>query len=85
MLPQQLRETEGRDLICRQVNPVVPPKVEYSLTELGQSLLPILMAMRDWGANYMQTKNTQASCFMMGTNPVLAASASNITKGELTV
>ncbi|MGN0999610.1 MAG: winged helix-turn-helix transcriptional regulator [Faecousia sp.] len=85
MLTQQLREMEGQDLISRQVYPVVPPRVEYSLTELGKSLLPILMAMRDWGANYMQTQNTQASCFMMGTNPVLAASKSNNVKGELTV
>ena len=47
MLTQQLRELEAHDLIHREVFPIIPPKVEYSLTELGRSLLPILVAMRD--------------------------------------
>ena len=70
MLTQQLRELENDNLIHRQVYPVIPPKVEYSLTELGRSLLPILVAMRDWGADYMRSKNLDACCFMMGTDPV---------------
>ena len=70
MLTQQLRELEAQSLIHREVFPVVPPKVEYSLTELGRSLLPILVAMRDWGANYMRTKNLEACCFMMGKDPL---------------
>ncbi|MCD7755774.1 MAG: helix-turn-helix transcriptional regulator [Firmicutes bacterium] len=53
MLTQQLRELEAQMLIHREVYPIVPPKVEYSLTDLGRSLLPILSAMRDWGAEYM--------------------------------
>ena len=65
MLTQQLRELEAQSLIHREVFPVVPPKVEYSLTELGRSLLPILVAMRDWGADYMRTKNLETCCFMM--------------------
>jgi len=70
MLTQQLRELEAQALIHREVFPVVPPKVEYSLTELGRSLLPILVAMRDWGADYMRTKNMEACCFMMGKDPL---------------
>ena len=70
MLTQQLRELESQALIHREVFPVVPPKVEYSLTELGRSLLPILVAMRDWGADYMRSKNLEACCFMMGKDPV---------------
>lgn len=70
MLTQQLRELESQALIHREVFPVVPPKVEYSLTELGRSLLPILVAMRDWGANYMRTKNLETCCFMMTKDPV---------------
>ena len=70
MLTQQLRELESQALIHREVFPVVPPKVEYSLTELGRSLLPILVAMRDWGANYMRSKNLDACCFMMGKDPL---------------
>ena len=70
MLTQQLRELEAQDLIHREVFPIIPPKVEYSLTELGKSLLPILVAMRDWGANYLKAKNLEANCFMMGRDPI---------------
>ena len=74
MLTQQLRELEGQMLIHREVFPVIPPKVEYSLTELGHSLMPILVAMRDWGADYLRTsKNVQTNCFMMETDPVPSA------------
>ncbi len=71
MLTQQLRELEAQSLIHREVFPVVPPKVEYSLTDLGKSLMPILVAMRDWGADYMR-KNTdhEPCCFMMETDPI---------------
>lgn len=65
MLTQQLRELEAQALIHREVFPIIPPRVEYSLTELGKSLMPVLMAMRDWGADYMRTKNLEPSCFMM--------------------
>lgn len=65
MLTQQLRELESQDLIHREVFPVIPPKVEYSLTELGKSLMPVLHAMRDWGAGYLRSKNLEPTCFMM--------------------
>lgn len=65
MLTQQLRELEAQNLIHREVYPIVPPKVEYSLTELGKSLMPVLTAMRDWGAEYLNSKNMEANCFMM--------------------
>lgn len=70
MLTQQLRELETQSLIHREVYPVIPPKVEYSLTETGKSLLPILVAMRDWGSNYLRSKNQEPCCFMMGTDPI---------------
>ena len=71
MLTQQLRELEAQKLISREVFPVVPPKVEYSLTELGKSLMPILVAMRDWGANYMRSsKKKEPCCFMMESDPL---------------
>ena len=70
MLTQQLRELETCQLIHREVFPVIPPKVEYSLTETGRSLLPILVAMRDWGAEYLRKKDMEPSCFMMANDPI---------------
>jgi DNA-binding HxlR family transcriptional regulator len=65
MLTQQLRELESDRLISREVFPVVPPKVEYSLTPLGRSLKPILSAMYDWGAGYMRDSGMEISCSMV--------------------
>ena len=69
MLTQQLRELESQALIHREVFPVVPPKVEYSLTELGRSLMPILVAMRDWGSSYLRDRDLEPNCFMMHSTP----------------
>lgn len=49
MLTQQLRMLESNGIVARKVYPVVPPKVEYSLTPLGKSLRPILDQMCAWG------------------------------------
>ena len=49
MLAQQLREMERHGIVNRLVYAEVPPKVEYSLTPLGKSLWPVLMAMHQWG------------------------------------
>lgn len=65
MLTQQLRELESQELIHREVFPVIPPKVEYSLTALGRSLMPVLIAMRDWGADYLRSRNVEPTCYMM--------------------
>ncbi len=70
MLTQQLRELEAKHLVHREVFPIVPPKVEYSLTELGKSLMPILVAMRDWGASYMRQAQVEPNCFMMNQGSV---------------
>jgi DNA-binding HxlR family transcriptional regulator len=52
MLAKQLRELETEGLLHRKVYPQVPPKVEYSLTEFGLTLEPIILAMKDWGMLY---------------------------------
>ena len=61
MLTQQLRELENDGLINRIVYPVVPPKVEYSLTDFGKSLIPILESMCSWGTNYLIENNVSTS------------------------
>lgn len=52
ILTAQLRQMESSGLLTRKVYAEVPPRVEYSLTELGWSLEPVLMAMKAWGENY---------------------------------
>ena len=70
MLTRQLREMEAQNLVHREVYPVVPPKVEYSLTDLGVSLMPVLVAMRNWGADYLRSQNITSNCVMMENTPL---------------
>ena len=65
MLTLQLRELENDGLISRTVYPEVPPRVEYAMTDLGRSLMPILTAMRNWGTDYLRRKDIEPNCFMM--------------------
>ena len=53
MLTKELRELERDGLVTRKVYAQVPPKVEYSLTETGKSLIPILDDLCDWGSEHM--------------------------------
>ena len=55
VLPDSLRSMEEDGLITRTVYPEVPPHVEYALSETGESMRPILMAMQSWGTNYKKT------------------------------
>ena len=57
VLTSQLRQMEENGLLTRTVYPEVPPRVEYSLTDLGYSLKPILDAMSNWGQNYKDSYN----------------------------
>lgn len=59
VLTAQLREMERSGLLVRTVYPEVPPRVEYSLTELGRSLKPILDAMQSWGEQYKAKAQTK--------------------------
>jgi DNA-binding HxlR family transcriptional regulator len=53
MLTTQLRELENDEIIERKIYPEIPPRVEYSLTLKGKSLLPIIELMKDWGDQYL--------------------------------
>ncbi|WP_019241625.1 MULTISPECIES: winged helix-turn-helix transcriptional regulator [Bacillus] len=61
MLTLQLRELEEQEIINRVVYPQVPPKVEYSITEYGKSLEPILTAMHQWGVNHIERMNSKSN------------------------
>lgn len=55
VLTANLRQMERDGLVHREVYPEVPPRVEYSLTETGVSLKPVIKAMKDWGTHYKAT------------------------------
>ncbi|WP_269792603.1 helix-turn-helix domain-containing protein [Stenotrophomonas sp. Iso1] len=69
MLTLQLRELEQAGIVHRTVHPEVPPRVDYALTALGQTLQPVLLAMREWGIGYAQALQDQplpqATCVAM--------------------
>lgn len=63
MLTQQLRSLEEHGMIYRHVYPVVPPKVEYGLTEMGEKIIPLLEQMHSFGAEYLEDRNTEIYSF----------------------
>jgi DNA-binding HxlR family transcriptional regulator len=56
MLTQQLRELEAAGLLTRTVHPVVPPHVDYDITDLGLTAVPAIEALRQWGMKYRATR-----------------------------
>jgi DNA-binding HxlR family transcriptional regulator len=61
MLTQQLRELEADNLLTRTVYAEVPPRVEYSLTDLGKSLWPVMNNIAQWGISVMPTVLTKVT------------------------
>ncbi len=61
MLTSELRALEEAGLISRKVYPVVPPKVEYSITPLGETLRPVLNALGEWGVEHVLEKRSKAA------------------------
>ena len=60
MLTKHLRELEDAGVVHREVYREVPPKVEYSLTELGRTLEPVLLVMLNWGQEYISLSEKEA-------------------------
>jgi DNA-binding HxlR family transcriptional regulator len=72
MLTNQLRELEEQDIIQRVVYAQVPPKVEYSITEYGKSIQPVLGVMNEWGAahsEHMRLRKAAAASQLDGAVP----------------
>ena len=66
MLSQQLHDLEGCGMIHREVIPEKPPKTVYSLTAFGESVIPVIDAMCQWGTNYMDGLDVQLPCCKTG-------------------
>ena len=60
MLAQQLKELEADSVVSRKVYPQVPPKVEYSITEYGKSLQPVIRAMAKWGVEHTKRNGSKS-------------------------
>lgn len=61
VLTANLRDMEQSALLTRRAYPEVPPRVEYTLTELGESLRPVIAAMFDWGVDYKKKNDSPCS------------------------
>jgi len=61
-LTKQLRELENDGFLHREIYKEIPPKVEYSLSEFGKSLIPILDVMCNWGNEYIEKNNIVIKC-----------------------
>lgn len=59
MLTQQLKAMENKGMVSRKVFAEVPPRVEYTLTETGISIKPVINSMAEWGKNYSKENNLQ--------------------------
>lgn len=62
MLSQQLRDLEDCGMVHREVIPEKPPKTMYSLTAFGESIIPVIDAMCQWGTTYMDGLDVQSPC-----------------------
>ncbi|QEE30220.1 helix-turn-helix transcriptional regulator [Terriglobus albidus] len=73
ILTAQLRELESDGVIDRKVYPVVPPKVEYSLSKTGESLKPLIQSMQDWGDAHLLRTNAPVKPRTKATPTAIAA------------
>ena len=64
VLTANLKSMEADGLLTRRAYPEVPPRVEYSLTETGESLKPVIAAMFDWGMDYKRKNNSPSNALV---------------------
>ncbi len=64
VLTAKLKDMEANGLLTRKAYPEVPPRVEYTLTETGESLKPVLAAMFDWGMDYKRKNHSSSNTFV---------------------
>ncbi|SMF64221.1 transcriptional regulator, HxlR family [Paenibacillus uliginis N3/975] len=62
VLTQQLRDLEEDGIIVRHVYPIVPPKVEYSLTTYGESIRPVIDILFNWGTSHLELSRIESTC-----------------------
>lgn len=65
VITSQLRDLENRKMIKRIVYPEVPPRVEYYITDLGKSLLPLLVCMQEWSIDYLQKSGIEIEKYIL--------------------
>lgn len=65
MLSLQLKELENDGIITKKIYPVVPPKTEYQVSELGKSLEPVINEMEKWGISYNERNAKWTWCFLV--------------------
>ena len=80
MLTLQLRELEEAGIVERTVYAEVPPRVDYELTELGRSLQPVLIALRNWGVEYARLQEGALQLHDDGPPEALPGCAADITQ-----
>ena len=80
MLTLQLRELEEAGIVLRTVHAEVPPRVDYELTELGRSLQPVLIALRNWGVEYARLQEGALQLHDDGPPETLPGCATDITQ-----
>ncbi|MCT8383686.1 transcriptional regulator [Leuconostoc mesenteroides] len=78
MLTQSLREMEEDGLVVRQVFAVVPLKVEYSLSTLGQSMRPVIDSMADWGSFYLDENPDKRKALTVINDPMIIKDKINV-------
>ena len=80
MLTLQLRELEEAGIVLRTVHAEVPPRVDYELTELGRSLQPVLIALRNWGVEYARLQEGALQLHDDGPPEALPDCAADVTQ-----